>query len=138
MDEILMTAATALAARAGGALADGGIKALDALRHAVGRAFSRHPAYEKALANAEAEPGNPDRVQALARALGMAAAQDPAFKSALETFAPTVNIQNTTHNTALIARAEASSGGVTVQNVFGTVHGDATVTNSPGADDQRR
>jgi rhamnose utilization protein RhaD (predicted bifunctional aldolase and dehydrogenase) len=138
VDEILMTVATALATRAAGALADEGRKALDTFRQAVGRAFSRHPSYEKALANAEAKPGDAERVQALARALGMAAAQDPAFRSALDAFAPTVNIQNTHHDTAVIAQAEASHGGVTVQNVFGTVHGNATVIGSPGAEEHRR
>lgn len=131
MDEILMTAATTLATRTAGALADGGLKAIDTLRHAVARAFSRHPAYEKALANAETNPSDAARVQALARALGMAAAQDPALRSALEAFAPTLHIHNSRHETTLTAKAEASHGGVTVQNVFGTVHGNAIVGNPP-------
>lgn len=132
MDEILMAAATALATKMANAAADGGFKAL---HQAVHRAFSRHPSYQKALENAEAEPGNDQRVQALARALSMASAQDPAFKTALYALAPEINIQHT-HHTTVSAHAEASNGGVTVQNVFGAVYGNASIANPAASDEQ--
>lgn len=136
MDEILTAAATALAARAGGALAESGLKALDALRNAVRRAFDHHPAYQKALAGAETAPDDTQRIKALAKALSMAAAQDADLRAALDTLTPQILVRQTSQHAAIVAHAEASNGGVTVQNIFGAVGGNATVT-GPGPAETR-
>jgi hypothetical protein len=133
VDAILTAAATALATRVGGALADGGLKALDSLRKAVHQAFDRHPAYQKALASAEATPNDMQRIKALAKALSMAAAQDADLKTALETLTPQIVVHQTNQQATIAAHATATNGGVTVQNIFGSVGGNATVTgSSPG------
>jgi len=114
-DPIMISVASALATRAGEAIADSGKAAWAALVRLVRRRMGHDPASAAALATAMAAPENGNSIQALASALERIAADDAEFGARLRTLWRQSSAGLSAHDGGVVNSVPGRIGGHLIQ-----------------------